>query len=329
MAYTFSASAERREMGKKNNVLNVYMNQPERIQSLLEYYTREKLPEEWAAACKDEATFFAVENEENRMSHRQRDIFKKIEVAEGIYYLGIENQEKINLIFPWRQMQMDCLAYERQIRQIQQENEDESAAYGKEDDYLYRYKSDDRVVPVINLVLYWGKKPWKTPQGISDMSNIKVLPRGMTKLAEDYRIHLIPMREIPNEALKTMKSDLKYILGLMKCGTSRREYEEFILRNREYFSHIPKSAVDVLRVCMNIKEVTKILEYHTTEAGEEETDMCRALEELKKEAMEKGIEQERRLHIVNIMKNLKMTAQQAMELLGIPVSEQGKYLELN
>ncbi len=322
-------------MGKKNNVLNVYMNRPERIQSLLEYYTGEELPEDWASACCDEATFFALAGADNKASYRQRDILKKVETSEGVYYLGIENQDKINLIFPWRQMQMDCLMYERQIQQIEQNNKEHATRYGKEDDYLYRFKSGDRVAPVITLVLYWGKMPWRKPRGIRDMADMTGLPKGIRKMAEDYRIHLISMREIPREALQRMKSDLKYVLGLMRCGNSRYEYEEFILQNREYFSHIPKSAVDVLHVCMNIKELTRILEYHTTEVGEEETDMCRALEQIKQESrelgvkqgIEQGIEQERRSQIENIMNKLKLTARQAMELLGIPAAERSKYME--
>lgn len=182
-------------MGKKNNVLNVYMNHPERIQSLIEYYTGEELPEGWVLACSDENTFFSLTGTDNKVSYRQRDIFKKVETAEGAYYLGIENQD--------------------------------------------------------------------------------------------------------------------------------------------YFSHIPKSAVDVLHVCMNIKELTRILEYHTSEMGEEETDMCKALEQIIAESreqgfergIEQGIERERRLQIENIMDKLKLTTLQAMELLGIPVTEQSKYME--
>jgi len=317
-------------MGKKNNVLNVYMNQPERIQSLLEYYTGEKLPEDWVLTCSDEATFFSLTDAKDKSSFRQRDILKRIKTADGVYYLGIENQDKINLIFPWRQMQMDCLMYERQIQQIKQNNEESFPRYGEEDDYLYRFKSDDKVAPAVTLVLYWGKKPWKKPLGVRDMSNVSVLPGGMRRLAEDYRIHLVSMREIPEDALQKMKSDLKYVLGLMKCGNSRKSYEEFIFQNQDYFSHIPKSAVDVLHVCINIKELTRKLEYHITEEGEEETDMCRALEQIIEESREQGIEQgierERRLQIENIMEKLKITGQQAMELLGIPVAERSKYI---
>ena len=74
------------------------------------------------------------------------------------YYLGIENQADINLIFPWRLLQMDCLTYERQIEDIQTANARQGVKYGQEDDYMYRFSEGDRLKPVINLILYWGKR---------------------------------------------------------------------------------------------------------------------------------------------------------------------------
>ena len=69
--------------------------------------------------------------------------------------------------------------------------------------------------------------------------------------------------------------------------------------------------------------------------------MCRAFEEVRDEAREQGrvegrvegraegrvegIEQERIKNIQNLMESMKLTAQQAMDALMIPVSEQQKY----
>ena len=65
--------------------------------------------------------------------------------------------------------------------------------------------------------------------------------------------------------------------------------------------------------------------------------MCRAFEEVRDEAREQareqgraegrveGIEQERIINIQNLMKSMKLTTQQAMDALMIPVSEQPKY----
>lgn len=108
------------------------------------------------------------------------------------------------------------------------------------------------------------------------------------------------MRFIPECELEQMDSDLKYVLGLMKCAGSRKKYEQYIMSHREYFSHLPRSAADVLDVCMNIHDVRKYLVY-TKGEKEEEADMCKAIEDIKKNAMKQGkrIGEERGMDRVN------------------------------
>ena len=48
--------------------------------------------------------------------------------------------------------------------------------------------------------------------------------------------------------------------------------------------------------------------------------MCKAMEELREQSIQRGIDQSRIESIKNIMEGLKYTAQQAMDLLKIPVS---------
>lgn len=72
--------AERTDMGEANNVFNVFMNKPERIRSILEYFIKEKLPEDWN--CNDESGFHTVRNSKGKVSFRQRDILKRITTAE-------------------------------------------------------------------------------------------------------------------------------------------------------------------------------------------------------------------------------------------------------
>lgn len=89
-----------------------------------------------------------------------------------------------------------------------------------------------------------------------------------------------------------MNSDLKYVLGLMKCADSQDEYKQYIRENQGYFRKVPKSAMDVLRVCMNIGRMKQFLEYtKRADAQEEETDMCKAMEMIEKEAKRQGVKQ--------------------------------------
>jgi len=285
-------------MGQKNIVLKTYMNKPERIQSVLEYYTKEKLPGNWASRCEEKSGFYPVVNSKGVITHRERDILKRVKTASGSYLLGIENQEKINLIFPWRLMQMDCLTYERQIEEIQERNErknkEQNLKFASYDDYLYRYRVDDSLEPVVNLTLYWGKKKWQRPLSLKDMVKFSELPVKIKEMFKNYGVNIVDMRSIPEEALEEMKSDLKYVLGIMKCGNSSIKYIEYIKKHEEFFSRIPKSAADVINVCMNIKKINELLEYTQPEDGEECADMCKAVDDMIKHSEERGRIQGRR-----------------------------------
>ena len=54
--------------------------------------------------------------------------------------------------------------------------------------------------------------------------------------------------------------------------------------------------------------------------------MCQAIEEMRQESKNEGIELTRLESIRNLMVSLKCTAQQAMNYLMIPASDQSKYL---
>ena len=54
--------------------------------------------------------------------------------------------------------------------------------------------------------------------------------------------------------------------------------------------------------------------------------MCKVMEDLREESIQRGIDLSRIESIKNIMEGLKYTAEQAMELLKIPAADQSKYL---
>ncbi len=271
-------------MGEPNNALAVYMNRPDRIRSVLEYYLGEKLSGDWEVS--EIRGQYTVRNSKGRLSLRQRDYMGRARLQGVCFLLGLENQETVNLIYPWRMMELDCLAYGREIEEIQERNQLAGGHYEADDDFKYRYKKTDRIPPILNLTLYWGKGEWKEPQCLRDMTeDMGSLPEKLRDLAGDYKVHLVSMRAIPEEELEKMDSDLKYVLGIMKRTESRKRYREYILEHRDFFSRIPESAADVIDACTHIKDIMGRLEFVLNEeSGEEEADMCKALQDIKKDA---------------------------------------------
>lgn len=247
-------------MGEPNVALGVYMNEPARIRSVLEYYLGEKLPEDWK--YEELKGMYPVRDSKGKLTYRQRDLIGRACAWGTHFLLGLENQEKVNLIFPWRLMEMDCLTYRQEIEAACEKNRTKLHCYEEEDDFLYRYRKEERLKSVLNLMLYWGKKKWERPLSLHEMAeDVSELPVKLQQLAGDYNVHIIQMRQIPEEALQEMDSDLKYVLGIMKRTRSSKKYEAYIRENRDFFARIPKSAVDVIDTCTNIKDIRKHLRF--------------------------------------------------------------------
>ena len=63
---------------------------------------------------------------------------------------------------------------------------------------------------------------------------------------------------------------------------------------------------------------------------EDKADMCQAIDDMRKESMEKGIEKGAESNLLDnlkkIMTGLNYTAQQAMDLLQVPAADRPKYM---
>ncbi len=95
---------------------------------------------------------------------------------------------------------------------------------------------------------------------------------------------------------------LKYVLGIMKCSESSEKYTEYIKEHEEFFRKIPKSAADVINICMNMSKVNNLLEYVRTEDGEECADMCKAVDEMIKNSEANGKKQGREVLLTLMQK---------------------------
>ena len=85
------------------------MNRADRIKSVLEYYLGTKLPPEWK--CEETGGFLTVRNSKGKLSFRERDFLGKAQAWGVRFLLGLENQDSINLTYPWRLMELDYNKY--------------------------------------------------------------------------------------------------------------------------------------------------------------------------------------------------------------------------
>lgn len=207
---------------------------------------------------------------------KSRDVFMEHEEPKMRY--GIELETESDYGMPERMMVYDSGEYEKQIRERDKEHR-EKKEYAGYPEKKSRMKKEDRLVPVINIVLYLGEGKWGGPRRLKEMLDI---PAEMKECSEeylqDYGICVIEADYVNAEAYRT---DLKEFFQALQCRNDRKKLRE--LMRSEGFQNMERETEMAIAVNLNLKPVIRKIE-------EEEKSMCRAFEELMMEQEEIGIE---------------------------------------
>lgn len=83
----------------------------------------------------------------------------------------------------------DSLQYGKQVMEIAAEHRKKKDRNGTQAEYLSGFYRDDRLVPVITLVIHFGAEEWDGPMCLKDM--ITVHDKKLLEYIQDYKIYLI------------------------------------------------------------------------------------------------------------------------------------------
>ena len=141
-------------------------------------------------------------------------------------------------------------------------------------------KKDDRLHPIITLVISYSEDIWDGPLCLKDM--VVEMPEKIERIFSDYKINLIEIRKgneyhFHNEDVKTLFEVTRYIY--------EREFDEM---KKEYKDKkLSSEMLQVLGSVTGSKELTELGEQETEVTGNK---MCRALEEWREEGVQLGYE---------------------------------------
>ena len=115
---------------------------------------------------------------------------------------------------------------------------------------------------------------WDGPRTLHEMFDIK--DERILKYISDYKLNLIEPAMIDNT--EKFRSDFKYVVDFIKNSKNKKKLEELVDDNSEYFSRVPHDTAMLIKYCVDVDvRVTK---------KEEETNMCKAIEDMKEDARE-------------------------------------------
>lgn len=274
-------------MGKKENPLLEYYDQNERFSELMNgWFFR------GAVYWKAESVSSADRRQDGKSTkgrvyrHKYRDLYKRLDNTAVRLFVGTEMQEYVDYTMPLRVMDSDVLSYLQQKKMISSRYKEEKAQL-RPDEYLSEFSGDDRLQPVITLILYCGERPWDGATSLKEMLDLSRLPEEMKEYVADYPIHILDVCHTPDERLLEFPSETSFLLLCIKYATDKKAFLHLteIIGNREISDDTYETIAEYLGE-------PELLNKGEAKGGR---NMCEAIRELvedgKKEGLQIGIEQ--------------------------------------
>ena len=303
-------------MGVKDTVTTKYMRQNEIFADAFNYfvYGGEQVihPESLKELDTREIDVpYGGENGAGQPVQKTRDVIKSVvammDKSTAYLLLAIENQSNIHYAMPVKNMVYDALQYAKQVEEaIASHRLSGDYKNAGSDEYLSGFMKEDHLLPVVTLVVYFDSKEWDGPLSIHEMfsgQDARVLA-----LVPDYKVNLIAPASIEDEDFGKFQSSLKEVLSFIKYARDKDELKK-VLDADESFRHLGREEVDVLNACVGAKIAVK--------EGEEAIDVCLAIQQMNEEAAQKERISTLLQSIKNLMDNLGLTAEQAMNAMGV------------
>ena len=101
----------------------------------------------------------------------------------------------------------------RQAGQIVQAHREKGETAGDSVQFLSGFHKDDRLLPVLTIVMYFGSDPWDGPLDLHSM--LEVHPK-LLRWIDNHRVRLIAPAGIADEAFTRFHSELNVALSCIK-----------------------------------------------------------------------------------------------------------------
>ena len=259
--------------------------------------------------------------------------FSGMEDGSAVYLLlGVELQSQVHYAMPVKDMVYDALQYASQVEETTKSHRRErkrkkDTQLGKikkpnSGEYLSGFYKEDRLLPVITLVIYFSPDKWDGPVCLHEM--LAVTNEKLLRFIPDYKINLITPEGLDKEQIERFQTSLREVLLFTKYSKDKEKLYDLV-KNDERFHRIDRKAGRVI----NAVTGTRI----NMDESEETIDMCKAIQDLQDEAMQAGIktgiktgkeagkQEEKERVILRMLKKNKYTYEEIAELAEISVEK--------
>ena len=213
-------------------------------------------------------------------AQKYRDTLKTLAVKTDDRYtylvLGIENQSHVHYAMPVRNMLYDAMQLEKQVRDLASQHRKEGKN-GTSEEYLSGMKKEDRLSPVITLVINFGGKKWDAPLSLREMYGEQ--PEKVLPFIQDYRVFMIDPMEMGDNDFQKLNSSLREVLAYIKYQRDKAQMEK-LLNEDSKFSCLETNAALVINAMTNAGIAI--------DPNKEAVNMCEAIRQMVDEGIMLG-----------------------------------------
>ncbi len=243
---------------------------------------------------------------------KTRDLLKCVIAMEddnrAYAILGIENQSEVHYAMPVRNLLYDALTYQKQVRDIADKHRaNRDSATGAE--FLSGFHKEDKLTPVVTLVIYFGASQWDGPTSLHEMMKLEETDEELRSMIEDYKIKLIAPAQIKPEDFEKFHTNLRHVMEFIKYSKDKENMAQLL--NNEAYHSMDETAVNVIEHCTHLK-----LKQHTkNEKGE--INMSWAIDELIADGRNEGMQKKAAEIAKSMLQAGKLTNEDIAEYSGL------------
>ena len=213
---------------------------------------------------------------------KYRDILKMVTAMQddkmAYLLLGIENQSQIHYAMPVRNMLYDAIQYVRQVEDTAKSHKNGENKADSKAEFLSGFYHTDKLLPVITVTVYFGADEWNAPKSLHDI--IEIDDKGLLKFIPDYKMNLIAPYNIDDWEFSKFHTELSLAMKYIKYSKSKKRLKELVHEDEAY-RNVSRRTADMVNIVTGSDLSYKM--------GEERVDMCKAIEDMRKDALAEGV----------------------------------------
>ena len=236
---------------------------------------------------------------DTRSKAKSRDLVCKAAIGVNFSIIGIENQDEVDYELPVRIMEYDVNRYRQQITSISKDIRANSKDLWP-GEYMYGFKKDSQLYPVITIVLYAGSEPWDGPKSLREMINFTDIPDSIKELVQDYRIKVVDIRRLTDTSM--FQTDVAKVFDFIRFSEKWDELYQLVSSD-SYYQNMDEEAYEVVAKYANIRKegTVKMNEFRGKDG---KFDMCKGIKDLMENSKEEGREEGRSLGAAQERQNI-------------------------